>query len=178
MKKEIRRYFLNFKHRLPEETRQAYDKKILENILESDLYKDANSIFVYLSRGFEIDTRFFIDQALKDGKTVCVPKIKRKMVMDAVVLETIDDLVMGDFDIETTKKDQVIESPDLTLVPGLCFDDNKHRIGFGGGYYDNYLANHDSTYLGMFYSQSKIDKIPDEDHDQALDYIVTENGIF
>lgn len=178
MKKEIRRYFLNFKNRLDKETKNSYDQKILANILDSDLYKNAQSIFVYLSRDFEIDTRAFIERALADGKTLCVPKIKRKMVMDAVVLEKIEDLVMGDFDIETTKGNKVIEAPDLTLVPGLCFDDNKHRVGFGGGYYDYYLANHDSTYLGLFYSQSKMDKIPDEDHDQKLDYIVTENGIF
>lgn len=178
MKKEIRRYFLNFKKRLPIDKKNAYDKAIYENIINSDLYKNANSIFVYLSRDYEIDTKSLIEKALEDGKIVCVPKIRKKMLMEAAILEKMDDLVLGDFDIETTKQDKILESPDLTLVPGLCFDDNKHRVGFGGGYYDNYLSNHDSTYLGMFYSESKIDKIPNEDHDQKLDYIVTEKGIF
>ena len=177
MKKEIRRYFLNFKRRLDKNIKEEYDKKIYENIINSDLYKNASSIFVYLSMDNEIDTRALIKKSFKDGKKVYVPKIRKKMIMDAVQIENMDKIVKGTYNIDTASGNKVNESPDLTLVPGLCFDDNKHRVGFGGAYYDNYIANHDSVYMGLFYSQLKMDKIPIEDHDQALDYIVTENGI-
>lgn len=178
MKAEIRRYFKNFKRRIPQEKKRAYDESIYQNIINSDLYKNAQTIFVYLSMNDEIDTRKFIKKALEDGKKIYVPKIRKKMIMDAVLLSSINDIVLGDFYIETTKNEEVLDSPDLSLVPGLCFDDNKYRIGFGGGYYDYYIANHKSTYLGLFYSQCRIDEIPIESFDQKLDYIVTENNIF
>lgn len=178
MKSEIRRYFINFKKRLPQETKEAYDKAIYENIVGSDLYKNAESIFVYLSMADEIDTRRIIKKALSDGKKVYVPKIRKKMIMDAVLLKSMEDLIVGDFDIETSSQEEITDSTDLSLVPGLCYDENKYRIGFGGGYYDKYIADHSSTYLGLFYSQCRIDQVPRKSHDQKLDYIVTEKGIF
>lgn len=178
MKSEIRRYFKNFKKRLSQETKKTYDQSIYENIIRSDLYKNAQTIFVYLSMNDEIDTRKFINKALEDGKKIYVPKIRKKMIMDAVLLESLNDIILRDFSIETTKNEEVLESPNLSLVPGLCFDDNKYRIGFGGGYYDYYIANHKSTYIGLFYSQCKIDEIPVESFDQRLDYIVTEKELF
>lgn len=178
MKSELRRFFKNFKTRLPQEIKKSYDEAIYENIIKSDLYKNSETIFIYLSRSNEIDTRKIIKKALEDGKKIYVPKIRKKMIMDAVILNSMNDIVLGDFAIETSKNDEILESPDLSLVPGLCFDDNKYRIGFGGGYYDYYIANHNSTYLGLFYSQCKVDEIPTESFDQKLDYIVTEQQLF
>lgn len=177
MKKEIRRYFLNYKRRLPKKEKEEMDRKICDNILESDLYKKSKSIFVYLSMPDEIDTREFIKKALNDGKEIYVPKITGKRDMKPVLLESLDDLIVGEYDIETSKSDQTIESTDLSLVPGLAFDQEKYRIGFGGGYYDKYMKDHNSTYLGMFYEDSYMDKIPRDSHDMPLDFIVTEKEI-
>lgn len=177
MKKEIRRFFKNYKERLDPDDKKIYDQKIYDRLINSSYYKEAKTIFIYLSRKNEIDSRKIIKKALDDNKKVYVPKIRKKMIMDAVIINSLDDIVEGKFSIETSKNDEVLESPDLTIVPGLCFDNNKYRIGYGGGYYDYYIKNHKSLYIGLFYSACKIEEIPIKDYDQKLDYIITEDEI-
>lgn len=178
MKNEIRRFFKNFRRRIPDEIKKEYDQKIFENIINSEIYKNSKSIFVYLSQKEEINTKKIIKKALEDKKLIYVPKIRKKLIMDAVIINSMDDIIIGDFGIETSKNEITTPNPDLSIVPGLCFDNKKYRIGYGGGYYDYYIKNHKSIYLGLFYSQLRIDEIPIEEFDQKLDYILTEDELF
>ena len=98
--------------------------------------------------------------------------------MKANKLEKYEDLVEGKFKIKTSNSNISIENPDLSLVPGLTFDKSKNRIGYGGGYYDKFLEKSKTTSLGLFMGPFESLEIPTEEYDIALDYILTEEGLF
>ncbi|MDU2558907.1 MAG: 5-formyltetrahydrofolate cyclo-ligase [Anaerococcus prevotii] len=177
MKNEMRRFFLNLRREMGKERIEEYSDKIYENLIKTDLYENASTIFVYVSMDKEINTERIIRKAQEDGKEIYVPFIEEKE-MKAKKLEKYEDLVEGEFKIKTTSSDISIENPDLTLVPGLTFDKNKNRIGYGGGYYDKFLAKTETTSLGLFASPFESIEIPTDENDVALDYILTEEGLF
>lgn len=177
MKNEMRRFFLNLRREIGDERIEKYSEKIYQNLIKTDLYKNANTIFVYVSMDKEINTEKIIKKALEDKKEVYVPFIVEKS-MKANKLKKYEDLIEGKFKIKTTRSDISIENPDLSLVPGLTFDKSKNRIGYGGGYYDKFLANSKTTSLGLFASPFESIEIPTEEYDIALDYILTEDGLF
>lgn len=177
MKNEMRRFFLNLRREMGKERIEEYSEKIYQNLIKTDLYKNANTIFVYVSMDKEINTEKIIRKSLEDGKEIYVPFIEVKE-MKAKRLEKYEDLVEGKFKIKTTRSDITIENPDLSLVPGLTFDKSKHRIGYGGGYYDKFLEKSKTTSLGLFATPFESIEIPTEEYDIPLDYILTEEGLF
>lgn len=177
MKNEMRRFFLNLRREMGEERIEEYSEKIYQNLIKTDLYKNANTIFVYVSMDKEINTEKIIRKSLEDGKEIYVPFIEGKE-MKAKRLEKYEDLVEGKFKIKTTRSDISIENPDLSLVPGLTFDKSKNRIGYGGGYYDKFLENSKTTSLGLLATPFESIEIPTEEYDIALNYILTEEGLF
>ena len=177
MKSEFRRFFLNLRREMDQSSIKENSKKIIENLLETDLYKNSQTIFVYLSKNKEVDTRDFIKTAISDGKKIYVPKIiDHKML--AAKLYNLGDLETGAFDIPTSKKLEFIKNPDLTICPGLTFDDEKNRLGYGGGFYDKFLGENDTTKVGLMISDFRSIKIPDDPWDIKMDYIITEDKIF
>lgn len=177
MKSEMRRFIKNLRREMTEEKITEISNKIYKNLIELDLYKNAKSIFVYLSMDKEIDTYRIINHALENGKKVFVPYLENKK-MYLRRLRSLDDLTEGSFGIKTSTNEESIANPDLSLVPGLSFDDNKNRLGYGGGYYDRFLANSDTISIGLFAEITKSIEIPTDETDVSLDYILTENGIF
>ena len=177
MKSEMRRFIKNLRREMTDETITEVSNQIYKNLIELDLYKNAKSIFVYLSMDKEIDTSKIINHALEDDKKVFVPYLENKN-MSLRRLKSLDDLTEGAFGIKTSKNNESITNPDLSLVPGLSFDKNKNRLGYGGGYYDKYLANSQTTSIGLFADVARSFEIPTDETDISLDYILTENGIF
>lgn len=176
MKSEFRRFFLNLRREMDENTIAERTEKIINNLIKSDLYKNAESIFVYVSKNKEVGTRDFIEKAIADGKKICVPKIKNKE-MHAVKLNDISKLEEGSFDIPTRIREDSITNPDLTICPGLSFDDEKNRLGYGGGYYDRFLSHNQTTKVGLMIKEFASKKIPQDPWDIKMDYIVTEEEI-
>lgn len=177
MKSEFRRFFLNLRREMDEYTIREKSNQIINNLLKSNLYKNASSIFVYVSKNKEVDTRDFIEKALADGKKIYVPKIKSREII-AVKLNDISELEVGRFDIPTSMSEDSITNPDLTICPGLSFDDDKNRLGFGGGYYDRFLAKNRGIKIGLMISEFASSKIPTDSWDIKMDYVITEDEIF
>lgn len=177
MKSEFRRFFLNLRREMDEYTIKEKSNQIINNLLKSDLYKNASSIFIYVSKNKEVDTRDFIEKALADGKKIYVPKIKSREII-AVKLNDISELEVGRFDIPTSMSEDSITNPDLTICPGLSFDDDKNRLGFGGGYYDRFLAKNQGIKIGLMISEFASSKIPTDSWDIKMDYVITEDEIF
>lgn len=98
--------------------------------------------------------------------------------MYAARITKLDDLKIGAFDIPTSKNDDFIKNPDLTLCPGLSFDDDKNRLGYGGGYYDKFLSENTTLKVGLMISDFSSIKIPSEKWDVKMDYIITEEKYF
>lgn len=98
--------------------------------------------------------------------------------MIPVLLKSFEDLTYGKYKIKTSRLEITNENIDLTIVPGLSFDENKYRLGYGGGFYDYYIKNHKSFYIGLFYQINKSYKLNFDDFDQKLDLIITDKNIF
>ena len=179
-KRELRKHFRDLRYHMDPQRKSMVDYAIFTKFLNSDIYKNANSVFIYVSVADEVDTFEIIQRSLEIGKAVYVPYISDpdNGKMMPVRIYDMDNLIPGELDIPTSSLMETIEKPDITVVPGLGFDKNKNRMGYGGGYYDRYLNKIKTKSIGLFASEFEVDEIPTDEFDHKLDYIITENEIF
>lgn len=163
---------------------------VCKNILETDAYKNAGTVFLYMNLPTEPDVFCVIKQALRDGKKVCVPKTElHTNKMDFFYLDSAKDLSeqleKGAFHIREPKPflKKVpcgAQFPDnsMLLVPGLAFSADGKRLGRGKGFYDRYIARIPATksvvLCGLCFSFQIADDIPEEAHDRRLDMVITD----
>ena len=141
MKSELRKQVLQEMKALPREQKQFIDQALTERLLQHPFYQEAKVIATYLSFPHEFQTQELIEQALRDGKKVLMPKTYPKGRMDFVVYDP-QQLVKTSFGLlEPQGNLEVVDASqiDLIHVPGLAFTTDGYRIGYGGGYYDRYL---------------------------------------
>ena len=166
MKSELRKQVLQEMKALPLEQKQFIDQALTERLLQHPFYQEAKVIATYLSFPHEFQTQELIEQALRDGKKVLIPKTYPKGRMDFVVynpqqlVKTSFGLLEPQGDLEVVDASQI----DLIHVPGLAFTMEGYRIGYGGGYYDRYLEQFTGHTLSTVYHYQVQDFIP-ENHD-------------
>ena len=173
-KKELRKKYT--KVRADVEDKEGKDRLIRKNLRELDIYKKAKSVFVFISYKSEVDTRGIIEDILADGKKLLVPLVKGSEMI-AVEVKGIDDLEPNKMGILEPKYGDEVTDVDLTITPGLAFDKNGFRLGYGGGYYDKFFAKVDTIRMGIGYSDQYVESIVHEDYDKALEYLLTEEGL-
>ena len=179
-KKEIREFILNKRDSVDENIRKDWDKVIFDKVINSNYYKEAKSIFVFVSFGTEVDTHKIINHALANGKTICVPKIPSKKVgIEIYKINSFDDLKEGYFKVLEPKDNCPLASGDdmdLILMPGLAFDRDGGRIGYGAGFYDRFLekmiVNVDK--IAIAYDFQLMDNVPTNELDVRIDGIITQ----
>ena len=166
MKAELRKQVLQEMKALPQEQKQFIDQALTERLLHHPFYQEAKVIASYLSFPHEFQTQELIDQALRDGKKVLIPKTYPKGRMDFVVydpqqlVKTSFGLLEPQGDLEVVDASQI----DLIHVPGLAFTTEGYRIGYGGGYYDRYLKHITGHTLSTIYP-CQIQDFSPENHD-------------
>ena len=166
MKSELRKQVLQEMKALPREQKQFIDQALTERLLQHPFYQEAKVIASYLSFPHEFQTQELIEQALKDGKKVLIPKTYPKGRMDFVVydpqqlVKTSFGLLEPQGDLEVVDASQI----DLIHVPGLAFTTEGYRIGYGGGYYDRYLKHITGHTLSTIYP-CQIQDFSPENHD-------------
>jgi 5-formyltetrahydrofolate cyclo-ligase len=182
-KKEIRNKIINNRDMLDLRTRSDMDEVIFNKFINSDYYKKAEVIFAFVSFASEVDTKKIIEYAIKENKTICVPKVKsREEGFEIYKIKGLQDLEAGFYGIlEPKVACEIIdyESIDFILMPGVAFDKYGGRIGYGGGFYDRYLSKlkKDIPKIAISYELQIIDKIPMALHDIPIDGIITEKEI-
>lgn len=137
----------------------------------------AKTVAVYLSFGTEPDTRAFITLAQLEGVELVAPRITGERQMEMAILD--GETQMGEFGLEqpsgsVVSRDQL----DLIIAPALAVSKNGIRLGRGAGYFDRYLEGCQANVVAVVYSTELLDEVPSEEHDQRVDYILTEDGIF
>ena len=153
MKAELRKQVLQEMKAISQEQKQAMDQALTDQFLKHPFYQEAKVIATYLSFPHEFQTQELIEQALKDGKKVLIPKTYPKGRMDFVVydpqqlVKTSFGLLEPQGDLEVVDASQI----DLIHVPGLAFTTEGYRIGYGGGYYDRYLEHFSGHTLSTVY---------------------------
>jgi 5-formyltetrahydrofolate cyclo-ligase len=157
---------------------------ITKKFSELHLYQKANSIMVYLSLKDEVGTGQIISNILTDQKTLLVPRINREtQVMEFCPIENpTEQLTPGKYGIlEPLSHIKAVETihTNLILVPGRVFGIQGQRIGRGKGYYDRFLEKtHQAIRIGIgFESQVITANIPQFEHDQKMDFILTEKRL-
>ena len=166
MKTELRKQVLQEMKAISQEQKQFIDKTLTERLLQHPFYQEAKVIATYLSFPHEFQTQELIEQALRDGKKVLIPKTYPKGRMDFVVydphqlVKTSFGLLEPQGDLEVVDASQI----DLIHVPGLVFTTEGYRIGYGGGYYDRYLKHFPGHTLSTIYP-CQIQDFSPENHD-------------
>ncbi|CIY12738.1 MULTISPECIES: 5-formyltetrahydrofolate cyclo-ligase [Streptococcus] len=166
MKSELRKQVLQEMKAIPRQQKQFIDQTLTERLLHHPFYQEAKVIATYLSFPHEFQTQGLIEQALRDGKKVLIPKTYSKGRMDFVVYD-LQQLVKTSFGLlEPQGNLEVVDASqiDLIHVPGLAFTMEGYRIGYGGGYYDRYLEYFSGHTLSTIYPCQIQDFIP-ENHD-------------
>lgn len=166
----------------PEEIAEA-SRSIFEKLMTLDIYKNSEIIFSYGSFRSEADTWTFNRQVLEDKKILALPKVISKAEMVFYEIRHMDDLIKGYMGIMepegTCPVITPLEGKSMMLLPGLAFDRDFSRMGYGGGYYDRYLAGHPTaaSCCGIAFDFQLLDRIPKEPLDYPVDFIVTESRV-
>ncbi|MCL2829065.1 MAG: 5-formyltetrahydrofolate cyclo-ligase [Oscillospiraceae bacterium] len=165
---------------IPADIRREVDSEITRRALSLPAFRLADTIFCYFSVGAEIDTRPLLEQTLRLGKTLCLPRCQSGGTMDPVAVSDLRALTEVFFGIPQPGVDALAvppESIDLAIVPGLAFDLSGYRLGQGGGYYDRFLPKLSGVAVGLCRSAVLLPKVPRDPHDQPISILVTEKEI-
>lgn len=177
MKAELRKQVLHEMRALSQEKKQAMDQALTERFLNYPVYHEAKVVATYLSFPHEFQTQGLIDQVLKDGKKVLIPKTYPKGRMEFVVYnpqqlkKTSFGLLEPQGDLEVVDASQI----DLIHVPGLAFTREGYRIGYGGGYYDRYLENFAGQTMSTIYP-CQIQTFNPDSHDIPVQEVLIYEG--
>ena len=177
MKSELRKQVLQEMKSIPQKQKVAMDQALTERFLNHPFYKEAKVIATYLSFPHEFQTQGLIDQALKDGKKVLIPKTYPKGRMEFVVYnpqqlkKTSFGLLEPQGDLEVVDTSRI----DLIHVPGLAFTTEGYRIGYGGGYYDRYLENFAGQTMSTIYP-CQIQTFNPDSHDIPVQEVLIYEG--
>ena len=177
MKSKLRKQVLQEMKAVPQKQKIVMDQALTERFLNHPFYQEAKTIATYLSFPHEFQTQELIEQALKDGKKVLIPKTYAKGRMDFVVYhpqqlkKTSFGLLEPQGDLEVVDASQI----DLIHVPGLAFTREGYRIGYGGGYYDRYLEHFAGRSLSTIYP-CQVQEFNSEDHDIPVQEVLIYEG--
>ena len=143
-------------------------------------YTGARVIHTYVSKAQEVETDGIVRRALEEGRRVVVPVVAAgQRDLRHAEIECLDELVPGPFGLRqpASASARWIEQSgilDLVLVPGLAFDANGNRVGYGRGYYDRFLGRVAAPLVGLVPNALLIEEVPMDEHDVPVDLVLTE----
>ena len=173
-KQALRKQIREQKRAMTTEQIDAASARLGELFLRSEQYLQAKTIYGYLPYNQEVRTVPMLEQAIRDGKRVAVPKVYGDE-MRFIYIDDFTRVEKGYAGIpEPTNDEPVANDPTaLVLMPGLAFDPQGHRIGYGGGFYDKFLAAEpDHPTVALCYAFQMVDSLPTEDFDIPVDTVL------
>ncbi|MBI2176035.1 5-formyltetrahydrofolate cyclo-ligase [Candidatus Woesearchaeota archaeon] len=154
---------------------------IAANLMKMAEYRDARAVMLYAAKGNEVRTREMIEAALKEGKTVLLPITNTaRNEIEAGEIKSLNELKEGAFGIMEPKQKKPFDDVkiDLVLVPGIAFDQQGHRLGYGHGFYDKLLRRlTKAARIGLAYDFQVVEKLPRESHDERMGLVITESSV-
>ena len=179
-KKSIRKRLLNGRNQLDPETHSRLSSRAQRNLIESDCFVLAEKLALYSPVNNEVATEKIFIAAKDAGKKVYYPKVVADD-LNFVEISSLADLSPGVFGVPepTTGQTAHVTELQLIVVPGLAFDQRGHRLGYGRGYYDRQLSVKPAATIavGLCFEFQICARLPEEGHDQQLDFIATESRL-
>ena len=178
-KKQLRRLLLEQMRALPPAYCRKADEAIYRHVAALPAYQTARTICVYVGMAHEIDTKPLIERMLAEGKRVGVPLCVGKGVMEMREIGGLDELQAGTWGILEPAPDAPLLQPDeidLGLIPCVSGNEAGQRLGYGGGFYDAYLAKAPFLRVLLCRKAMMTAPIPLEPHDAMMDVVVSEDG--
>ncbi len=184
-KEVIRKRMLSLRESIPREQRDKANARLKELLLESQEFSEAQQLLLYISVGSEADTRQLLAACKESKKDVFCPRILAKGKMEFFRIIGIEDLKVTQFHLlepigGEPYSEAAVPERTLMVMPGVAFDRNKNRLGYGGGYYDRYLGGMPwlKTIMLAYEEQLYDGIIPADSTDISPDKILTPIGIY
>jgi 5-formyltetrahydrofolate cyclo-ligase len=178
----LRAQIRQYRERMDPELKARQDDAIFSRVLSLREYAKARVIFTYVSKQIEVDTTALICSALESGKKVAVPLcIPETIGMEFYEINSLDELVSGTYGVlePDPSKSRLVKNQknSICIVPGLSFDSQGYRLGYGKGYYDRFLSGYQGTTVGLCYAKCMKWELPHGYYDRPVDILVTEKYI-
>ena len=173
-KKALRAAIRQQKRAMTEEQIVSKSEKLGQLLAQNELYKNAKTFYGYLPYNQEVRTVSMLEQALREGKRVAVPKCYGD-TMKFIYMDDLSQVAPGYAGIpEPIADGPVANDPTaLVLMPGMAFDPQGHRIGYGGGFYDKFLAAEpDHPTLALCYDFQMLPYLETEEYDIPVDCVL------
>ncbi|NOZ67858.1 MAG: 5-formyltetrahydrofolate cyclo-ligase [Deferribacteres bacterium] len=191
MKKTLRARLLKTRDSIPPEQKARKDAAIMERLFALDLFKNAKGLLLYASFRSEVDTTRCLSETIRLGKRLILPAVdsrRRELILYEV--KEISELKPGYMGIPEPaireNRQVTLKDIDLIIVPGVGFDQECNRLGYGGGYYDRLLGGATGqrlrsggriAALALAFEEQITEKIPSEPHDVKVDMIITDKRV-
>ncbi|MFS0780922.1 5-formyltetrahydrofolate cyclo-ligase [Bacillus sp. 1P06AnD] len=160
----------------------AQSKLIVKQLMMMEVWKQSSTIALTISTKTEIDTTELIKAAWEQGKRVAVPKCNPlshsmafRYLTDFNQLESVYSGLLEPIVEKTIEADR--NELDFMLVPGLAFSEAGYRIGYGGGYYDRYLAGFQGVTVSLLTEGQLYHELPIDEYDMPVQWLVLPKGV-
>ncbi|MDS1029199.1 5-formyltetrahydrofolate cyclo-ligase [Bacillota bacterium LX-D] len=185
MKKNLRQEVLTKRKELVPEVVAEKSSLIINKVIALEEYQKAKTIMLYLAFRNEVDTTLLIKHAMTEGKKVVIPvsDMQNIALIPTELRNYPGDLEEGAYGILEPKKEAFHfvdpQEIDLLIVPGVAFDGQGYRLGYGAGYYDRFIPQlrTDTTILALAFELQIVQRVFPESHDKQMQFIVTEERI-
>ena len=182
-KQRLREEHLAAREALSEQERSVLDNRITQKLLATSEYAEATTVLTYVSVSSEVSTRMFIECALRDGKTVAVPRCLPGHCLEFVAIASLEQLVAAPFNLLEPAKELPAVTEDqknnsICIVPALLVDTKGYRLGYGAGFYDRFLSTYPGKKICLAYQQNLSQTmLPHTASDVAVDVVITESDV-
>ena len=179
-KKVLRKKYYNLRKKKYYEVDKDFFSPLI-NLIKSNFKKKNLRLAIYYPSNFEINVLKLLENDFLKNQGVLIPAIEKKNDMNFYLWEKNQALFVNKFGMLEPDRTK-IKIPNFMLVPILAFDNHKHRLGYGRGFYDRYLNKYLKKFkniltVGIAFSFQRHHKLPKDNDDVKLDYILTEKGI-
>lgn len=172
MKNELRKKYLLVRNNIKNKSKK--DKIIYEKVINNIYVENSETILIYVSKDSEVDTINLIKYFLK-FKKVAVPKVNNNII-EFFYINSLDDLEEGSFHVlEPTTREKVTNfAKAVCITPGICFNKEGFRLGYGKGYYDRFFSKHKVYAIGLCYQECLINDNFNDNYDIKVNEVISE----
>lgn len=179
-KQRLRKLYRQIRTDIEPGDREFWNAAIEKTVLEQPQVAGAEAVFVYLSRGGEVSTHGIVRALLGQGKRVLVPSPDIKALPHDGLFRVFDREETQGAHEPVRCHESRVSDVDVVLVPGIAWDREGYRVGFGGGYFDRLLAmvRQDCLAIGLAYECQVVDNVPRGEWDRKVGLLITEKAVY